>query len=144
MRIHICVGLYVLAFAPFFHLSAEKYAILLLTISAVLAAEMVNTSAEVLSDICAENYNRMAKVAKDIAAGAVFVCAFFAAIIGVMFFWNIAVFINIINFFWIHKILLVLFILSLLLSGFFIYLGPIEIKNRVKSLIFRNKIKNKK
>lgn len=141
MRIHICVSLYVLIFTPFFNLSSEKYAILLLTISAVFTAEMVNTSAEVLSDICAEDYNRMAKIAKDIAAGAVFICAFFSIVIGIMFFGNIESFINIFKYFIEHGILFVLFILSVIVSILFVILGPIEIKNRIKSLIFKKRIK---
>ena len=143
MRIHICASLYVLLFSTFFNLSVEKYAILILTISAVISAEMVNTSVEVLSDICAENYNRMAKVAKDIAAGAVFVFALAAVAIGIMFFGDIYVLWSIMIFFWDHKVLLMLMILSLVLSGFFIMIGPIEIKNRVKTIIFKQKQKNK-
>ena len=77
MRFHTAVMLYVLAFSPFFTLTKTQYAVLILTISSVISAEMLNTAAEELADLSAADYNPLARAAKDIAAGAVLVCAFF-------------------------------------------------------------------
>ena len=89
MRIHTVATIYILLFVPFFNLSLEKLAILLLTISAVLAAEMVNTATEELSDLSAEDYNPMARIAKDVAAGAVLIISIFAVFIGFLLLWDL-------------------------------------------------------
>ena len=52
----------------------------------VLAAEMVNTMVEALVDLVTEEYHPLAKVAKDVAAGVVLLCAIGAAAVGVLIF----------------------------------------------------------
>ena len=49
MRFHTAVMLYVLVFSPFFTLTKTQYAVLILTISSVISAEMLNTAAEAVS-----------------------------------------------------------------------------------------------
>ena len=53
MRFHTAVMLYVLVFSPFFTLTKTQYAVLILTISSVISAEMLNTAAEELADLSA-------------------------------------------------------------------------------------------
>jgi len=86
MRIHTVISFYVLLFSLFFHLSFVKYAVLFLTIGSVLTLEMINTSIEAIIDICSAEYNSVARIAKDIAAGAVMVSSVVAAFIGIMIF----------------------------------------------------------
>ena len=143
MRIHTCVALYVLAFAPFFQLSIQEFAILLLTISAVLSAEMVNTAAEELSDLSAADYNPMARIAKDVAAGAVLICSIFAVVIGVLFFLKKESFIAILRFFLDNPVTFFLFLLSVVAAMLFIELGPTGISNKIKSIQLRKKIRKK-
>ena len=88
MRFHTAVMLYVLAFSPFFTLTKTQYAVLILTISSVISAEMLNTAAEELADLSAADYNPLARAAKDIAAGAVLVCAFFSVVVGAVILWQ--------------------------------------------------------
>ena len=57
MRFHTAVMLYVLTFSPFFTLTKTQYAVLILTISSVISAEMLNTAAEELADLSAADYN---------------------------------------------------------------------------------------
>ncbi|GIP20529.1 hypothetical protein J22TS3_08040 [Paenibacillus sp. J22TS3] len=74
--------------AAFFHLSAVKWAILLLTIAVVIAAELINTAVESVVDLTSPEQHPLAKAAKDTAAGAVLVCAIFAVIIGIVLFYD--------------------------------------------------------
>lgn len=50
---------------------------------------MMNTAIEVVIDKVSPGYSALAKVGKDVAAGAVFVTAVAAVIIGVILFWDI-------------------------------------------------------
>lgn len=139
MRIHTVASLYVLLFARFFYLSLEKFLILLLTISAVLAAEMVNTATEELSDLSAEDYNPMARIAKDVAAGAVLITAIFAVVIGIFIFWDIESFKRIFEYFKLHNIRFILLVMSFIISYFYIHFGISGIKNKIWKESFKRK-----
>lgn len=143
MRIHTVATIYILLFVPFFNLSLEKLAILLLTISAVLAAEMVNTATEELSDLSAEDYNPMARIAKDVAAGAVLIISIFAVFIGFLLLWDLESFKMIYRYFKLHSIRLFLLLISFFIAYIYIHFGPSDIKNRIWKIIFLRKQKNK-
>ena len=81
MRIHLVAVCAVLLAAPFFSFSRSDYALAFLTFALVLAAEMGNTAIEKLVDAQTSFFSRHAGVIKDIAAGAVLVCALFAVCI---------------------------------------------------------------
>lgn len=59
-----------------------------ITISAVITAEMINTAIEATVDLATSEFNEKAKIAKDVAAGAVLVSAIFSAIIGFFIFYD--------------------------------------------------------
>jgi diacylglycerol kinase (ATP) len=62
---------------------------LLMAMSLVLLAEMINTALEMVVDMIVDSYNPHAKTIKDIAAGAVLVASVYAvAVAGVVFFNN--------------------------------------------------------
>jgi len=86
MRIHALMALVVLFLAFILGFSPLELAILLLTIVLVLGAELLNTAIEATVDLCTEEYNYLAQRAKNVAAAAVLVCAFFAAAIGCFLF----------------------------------------------------------
>ena len=65
-------------------LDRTEWAIIALTIGIVLAAEAFNTVAEAVVDLVAAEYHPLAKVAKDVAAGAVLVMAIAAVIVGLL------------------------------------------------------------
>lgn len=92
MRIHTVALLYVSAFSLFFQLSRVEYAVLFLTFALVMMAEMVNTAIERLCDKTAKEYHPLIKHAKDMAAGAVLVCAVFAVGVAVCLFGDAAVY----------------------------------------------------
>ena len=59
---------------------------LFLTFAAVMAAELFNTSIERLSDELTDEYNPADWRRKDLSAGGVLVCAFFAVAVGIALF----------------------------------------------------------
>ena len=60
--------------------------VLLLAITFVLVAELVNTAIEAAVDIASTSFDPMAKIAKDIAAGAVLIAALNAVAVGYLVF----------------------------------------------------------
>ncbi len=87
IRVHLLIAAFVLATAFCFHFSVTKFCILLLTISAVISAEMFNSAIEFSLDAIFHNrYSRMVGMAKDIAAGAVMIVSISAVLIGVLLF----------------------------------------------------------
>ncbi|HHZ06633.1 MAG TPA: diacylglycerol kinase family protein [Clostridiales bacterium] len=123
MRVHLVVATYVLIFASFFSLSPQSLGILVLTISAVIALEMVNTAIERVCNIYTTSYHPMIKVAKDVAAGAVLVAAIGAVAVGVIIFWQPNTIIGIFSYLWANPPALAALILSLALSVLFIIFG---------------------
>ena len=92
MRIHIVATLYVLYFSQFYNFTRAEYILLILTCVIVLSLEMLNTAIEVVIDKVSPEYSALAKVGKDVAAGAVFVSALASVIVGVFLFWDIDTF----------------------------------------------------
>lgn len=90
-RFHIVAAVYVTAFSLFYELTREEYVLLALTFSSVMSAELINTAIEAAVDLCSPEHHKLAKLAKDAAAGAVLVTAIFAVVIGVLLFGDIAV-----------------------------------------------------
>lgn len=92
-RFHLCAMAFVIFFAArFYSFSAERWVLLLLTCCAVLVSEAVNTAIEKLSDKVSPEKDPLIRSAKDLAAGAVLISAIFAAVIGIILFWNKDVF----------------------------------------------------
>lgn len=87
VRIHIIAALLVILFAIILQMSVTKICILVLAISNVMVAEIVNTSIEFGLDAVFHNrYSRLVGIAKDISAGAVVLASLFSAIIGILLF----------------------------------------------------------
>ena len=82
MRIHAAACGYVLFFALKMKLPPGELACLLLAMGVVTGAEAMNTALEKLCDhVCRERNPEIGRV-KDFAAGAVLLCAIFAALTG--------------------------------------------------------------
>lgn len=90
-RFHLTAAVYVLALATRFSLTRAEWAVLLLVIGLVLAAEAVNTAVEQAVDLASPHRSNRARVAKDVAAGAVLLCAITALAIAAALFWRPAV-----------------------------------------------------
>jgi diacylglycerol kinase (ATP) len=82
MRIHFAVATVVLVLAFAYGVTRLELIALMLAIAFVLIAEMVNTAIEAATDIATTSFDPLAKVAKDIAAGAVLIASVNAIVIG--------------------------------------------------------------
>ena len=86
MRIHFLAAVGVLVAALAFDVSRLELIALFLAISFVLIAEMLNTAIEAAVDVASTSFDPMAKLAKDIAAGAVLIAAMNAIAVGYLVF----------------------------------------------------------
>ena len=89
LRIHMVVAGYVAYFSSFYELAKGQVAILMVSISLVIICEMLNTAIEALVDRVAPTYDSMARIAKDVAAGAVLVSALFSILVGWILLWDV-------------------------------------------------------
>jgi len=85
-RVHLAAALCAIALGLALHISALEFALIFLAIMAVLVAELFNTVAEAIVDMVTREYHPLAKVAKDVAAGAVLLCAAFSVVIALLVF----------------------------------------------------------
>ncbi len=88
MRIHFFTLILVLATGLLYRLPPVEMIVLLFAVALVLIAEMFNTAIETVVDMITTSYNPAAKFAKDIAAGAVFIAAVNAAVVGLIVFFG--------------------------------------------------------
>jgi diacylglycerol kinase len=82
--IQLVVSVIVLLLALFLEIPFPQLAIIILTISMVLAAECINTAIESLIDLVSPDHHKLAKISKDTAAAAVLVLALGSAFIGLL------------------------------------------------------------
>jgi diacylglycerol kinase (ATP) len=86
MRIHFLVALAVLPLGVILGASRFEMLALMLSVSFVLIAEMINTALEKAIDLATSAFDPVARAAKDIAAGAVLVAAVNALFVGYLVF----------------------------------------------------------
>ncbi|MDR3552227.1 MAG: diacylglycerol kinase family protein [Clostridia bacterium] len=129
MRIHLVVTAYLLIFSLFYGLTATQYAVVALAIGMVLAAEAINTAVEVIVNMHTQHYDSLARIAKDIAAGAVLICTIFAVVIGCMIFLKPDKLKLIADFFATNLLCGILFLVSLPAAAVFIFSFPFK-RNR--------------
>ena len=89
-RIHIVAMLSVIWFSYVYDIYPHEKAILVILISLVMVGELMNTSIEAIVDIVSPEKSRLARVAKDSAAGAVLVFAVSAVVCAIFLFSDIA------------------------------------------------------
>jgi diacylglycerol kinase (ATP) len=88
MRIHTVAAFFIIMISLFAKLNKTDIIMLIFAISMVLICEMINTAIEKSIDLFTEKYHPLAKISKDVAAGAVFVASFNAVVIGYLVFFN--------------------------------------------------------
>ena len=86
MRIHFLIATAVLVLAFAYGVTKLELIALLLAIAFVLITEMVNTAVEATIDLSTREIDPLAKLAKDIAAGAVLIASVTALVIGYLVF----------------------------------------------------------
>jgi diacylglycerol kinase (ATP) len=82
MRIHFAAAAGVLVLAFIYNVTRLELIALLIAIAFVLIAEMVNTAVEATIDLSTPSFDPLAKIAKDLAAGAVLIAAINAIAVG--------------------------------------------------------------
>lgn len=88
MRIHMVLALFVLTACFFYDLSKMELVSIWIVITMVISSEMINTAIESAIDATTNYYHPLAKIAKNAAAGAVFLTAINAVIVGYLIFWD--------------------------------------------------------
>ena len=86
MRIHFGAAVVVIVVSVAVGVSKIELIVLLLSIAFVLIAEMINTAIEGTIDAATTSFDPMAKLAKDIAAGAVLIASVNAIAVGYLVF----------------------------------------------------------
>jgi len=86
MRLHFAAAVVVIVVAVAVGVSKIELSVLLISIAFVLVAEMINTAIEGAIDAATTAFDPMAKLAKDIAAGAVLIAAVNAVAVGYLVF----------------------------------------------------------
>jgi len=82
MRIHVIIAMLVLVASLLVDVRKLELAVLVLVIVVVLITEMLNTTLEFAVDLVTKEYHPLAKLAKDVAAGAVLVSSVGAVLVG--------------------------------------------------------------
>jgi diacylglycerol kinase len=83
-KIHCGITFVVVVAGLLLGLTLEQWAILAVVTGLVFQAELMNTALEAIVDHVSPEFHALAKVAKDCAAGAVFLAALIAVIVGVL------------------------------------------------------------
>lgn len=86
MRIHLALGLLVVLLATVLRISRVELIALILTIGIMFVAELLNTAIEEVVNLITTEYHPLAKIIKNVSAGAVLVSALTAIAIGYLVF----------------------------------------------------------
>ena len=86
LKIHGAAALIVIALGFCYTISVMEWCILLIMIALVIAAELINTAIENLTDLVTKEQNPLAGKVKDIAAAAVLVLSIVSVIVGILIF----------------------------------------------------------
>ncbi len=85
-RVHALIAMLAILVGIVLHISGMEFAIIFVAITGVFTTEMLNTVAELCVDLASPEYHPLAKIAKDVAAGAVLANAILSIIIGLFIF----------------------------------------------------------
>jgi diacylglycerol kinase (ATP) len=80
--IHSVVATLIITMGLWLGLPPRDWAVIILTIAMVFTAEFINTAIEAVVDLASPVKHPLAKVGKDVGAGAVLVAALAAALVG--------------------------------------------------------------
>ena len=85
-RIHVYLGFFAIVLGVILKISLIEFTVLIITISAVIIIELINTAVEEVVNLLLLVRKIRAKVAKDVSAAAVLIAAGSAFFIGVLIF----------------------------------------------------------
>jgi len=81
-RVHVIIAILAIVVGIVLRISAVEFAMIFVAITGVFIAEIFNTVFELCIDLASPEYHPLAKVAKDMAAGAVLLSAMLSVAIG--------------------------------------------------------------
>ena len=82
--LHAIIAAVVLALGIWLGLRPVEWAVILLTMTVVFAAEFLNTAIEAVVDLASPQQHPLAKVGKDVGAAAVLITALGAVVVGAL------------------------------------------------------------
>lgn len=85
-RVHALIGTAAIILGLVLRISPVEFAMVFVAITLVFIAEMFNTVAEACVDLATQEYHPLARIAKDVAAGAVLLNAMLSVVIGALVF----------------------------------------------------------
>jgi len=88
LRFHFVIAFLIVALSLFLNFTRIEFLILFFSISLVIITEMLNTAIEKSIDIFTQEYHTLAKIAKDISAGAVLISSINSIIVGYLLFFD--------------------------------------------------------
>lgn len=86
IKVQLCIAVVVIICAIYFKLNITECMFLTFATMLVIITEMVNTAIEEAVNLCTKEFHPIAKIAKDVAAGAVVLAALNAVIIAIFIF----------------------------------------------------------
>lgn len=84
IKVQVFMGIAATIAGFFFNISTDEWIMQCFAIALVLSTEGVNTAIEAVADFIHPEHHKKIGIIKDIAAGAVFIAAFFAMVIGLI------------------------------------------------------------
>ena len=88
MKVHILAAIIIVILAIVINASKVEILIISLSVSFVIITELVNTAVEAIIDLVSPERHPLAKLAKDVAAGAVLIAAINALCVGYLLFYD--------------------------------------------------------
>ena len=85
-RIEVCAAVVVSIAGVYYQISRIEWTLLMLVVFSVLVAELLNTAIETVMDYMTKEHHLSVKIAKDVAAGAVFLLSIGSLVIGLFIF----------------------------------------------------------
>lgn len=86
IKIEILAAIIVSVMGVWLNITVIEWLILMLLIATILAFEMINTAIERTVDLVTKDYHELARVSKDMAAGAVLILSCFSVMMGIVIF----------------------------------------------------------
>jgi diacylglycerol kinase len=83
-QVHLLVTVIVAGLGIWLGLSLDRWCLLILAMGMVWMAELSNTAIETAVDLVCPEYHPLAKIAKDVKAGAVLAASFAAILVGLL------------------------------------------------------------
>ena len=84
IKIQVCIAIIVIIAGFVFDISLTEWLIQFLAIGMVMSLEGLNTAIEEIANFIHPEYHKKIGLIKDVAAGAVFIAAVFASIVGLI------------------------------------------------------------